>query len=252
MSFTLESIQRTDTIRPPRILIYGPGGIGKTTFAAGAPDPVFLFTEDGAGALKVNAFPIVQSMDDVMAAIATLYQEEHGFQTLVLDSIDHLEPHIWRAVCQERSVENIEDIGYGKGYVMALDHWHTILDGLEALRRERGMSIILIGHADVKRYDNPTTDSYDRYQPKLDRRALELVIEDMDAVLFANLETRVKVEDLGFGNQKRRGIETGRRILHTSEKPAFRAKNRYGLPAELDLSWASFSAALTESTSQAA
>lgn len=249
---SLSSITKTGGPKPPRIMVYGPGGVGKTTLGAGTPKPVFLFTEDGAGALNLDAFPIAQSFADVMEAITTLYSEEHDFETFVVDSVTHMEPLIWGQVCTERGVQSIEDVGYGKGYVMALDLWRQFLDGITALRDHKGMTVLLIGHSEVKRFDDPTTDAYDRYQPRLHQRAADLVVETMDAVLFATQQTIVTSEEVGFNNKRKRGITTGRRLLYTQEAPAWRAKNRYGFPLELDLSWDAIASSVAAQTPEAA
>ena len=94
MAISLASLNRTTALKPPRILIHGVHGVGKTTFAAGAPDPVFILTEDGLGTLEVPHFPLARTFDEVMQALAALYTEEHAFRTLVVDSVDWLEPLI--------------------------------------------------------------------------------------------------------------------------------------------------------------
>ena len=94
MAISLASLNRTTALKPPRILIHGVHGVGKTTFAAGAHDPVFILTEDGLGTLDVSHFPLARTFDEVMQALAALYTEEHAFRTLVVDSVDWLEPLI--------------------------------------------------------------------------------------------------------------------------------------------------------------
>ncbi|AMO55654.1 hypothetical protein GZ77_09015 [Endozoicomonas montiporae] len=248
MAISLNSISRAAGLSAPRVLIYGDAGTGKTTVAAGAPAPIFLPTEDGLGKLVVDAFPMLTSWSSVIEALSALYHEEHQFQTLVLDSVDHLEPLIWQQVCMDHNKSSIEEFGYGKGYVEALTHWRTLMQWLNALRNEKGMAIILIAHAEIKRFESPEVDSFDRYQIKLHKRASELVQESMDCVLFANYKTVVQKEDKGFGQTKSRGVSTGQRLLYTEARPAFVAKNRYSLPTEIPMSWDAFSQALGHSS----
>ena len=192
----------------------------------------------------MDAFPLLTSYPQVIDALTALYHEEHSFKTVVIDSLDHLEPLIWEQVCSEHDKGCIEEFGYGKGYVEALNHWRNLLSWLNALRSKKGMAIILIAHAEIKRFESPEVDSYVRYQIKLHKRASELVQESMDCVLFANYKTVINKEDAGFGKKKARGVATGQRVLYTEARPAFVAKNRYSLPPELPMSWEAFSQAL--------
>ncbi|MTI13811.1 ATP-binding protein [Sansalvadorimonas verongulae] len=248
MALSLNSISRAAGLSAPRLLIYSDAGVGKTTFAAGADAPIFLCTEDGLGTLQVDAFPKLNSFGDVIEALSALYNEQHEFKTVVLDSVDHLEPLIWQQVCAEHNKNSIEDFGYGKGYVEALSQWRLLIQWLNALRNDRGMGIVLIGHAEIRRFESPEVDSFDRYQIKLHKKASDLIQESMDCVLFANYKTVVHKEDKGFGQKKSRGVSTGDRVLYTEARPAFVAKNRYSLPGELPLSWEAFSQALRQST----
>lgn len=234
MAFDLTSIKRGQDIKPPRIFLYAVEGLGKTTFGASAPAPIFLQTEDGLGTLDVARFPMVERIDDVRAAIGTLYTEPHDFQTLVVDSVDWLEQIIAREIEQ---THDAKDLSYGKGAIKQAEVWHELLTGFNALRNERGMSIVLIGHCQIKRFDSPETEPYDRYSPKLQERSNAIVREWCDAVLFANYRTVVKKAEVGFNKEVSRGITTGERLLFTTEKPAYMAKNRYALPDSLPLSW---------------
>ena len=155
MAISLASLNRTTALSSPRILVHGVAGVGKTTFAAGAPDPVFVLTEDGLGMLDVPHFPLARTFDEVMEAIAALYSEPHDFKTVVIDSIDWLEPLVWLRTCQDNGWPSIEEPGYGKGYVAALGPWRDYLDGLNALRNERGMTVIQIAHTEIRRFDSP-------------------------------------------------------------------------------------------------
>lgn len=241
MAFDLSSIKRGPDLKPPRLFLYAVEGIGKTTFAASAQKPIFIQTEDGLGALDAARFPMVERIDDVRNAIGTLYQQEHDFETVVLDSADWLEQIIAKEI---ESTHEAKDLAYGKGALKQAEVWRELLDGLNALRNERGMAVILIGHCQIKRFDSPETEPYDRYMPKLQERSSALVREWADAVLFANYRTVVKTTDVGFKKEVSRGITTGERLLYTTEKPAYMAKNRYALPDSMPLSWADLSNAI--------
>jgi len=247
----LDRIQRGRVVRPPRLLVYGTPGIGKSTFGSQAPNPVFIPTEDGLDEIDCAKFPLATSYEDVIDAIAELRTEPHDFETIVLDSLDWLERLIWDQVCQEYGVKNIEkaDGGYARGYTHALTYWREIIDQLSLLRDQRGMAIILIAHAKVERFEDPESPAYDRYSPRLHKHAAALVSEWCDAVLFATRKIRTQTEDAGF-NRKRTiahaiGKGGGDRILRTVGGPSCVAKNRYGLTEELPLSWAAFVAALS-------
>jgi hypothetical protein len=233
---SLDSITVTDRPDPPRIVIHGVHGVGKTTFAAAAPNPVFIWTEKGKGKLRVPGFPIAKSYEDVIRAMRVL-MGEHSYRTLVIDSLDWLEPLIWQATALEYQKTNIEDFGYGKGYTYADERWKELLNALTILSERRGMTVVCIAHTEIKRYDAPDTEPYDRYCIKLHKRAAALVDEWADVVGFARWEVHTEQTDVGFNKKVTRGIGTGERRLALEERPAFEAKNRYGLPAEIALDW---------------
>ena len=242
MAFDLKSILKNTAMAAPRVMVYGVEGIGKSTFGAGAPNPIYILTEDGLGSLKVDHFPLATSFQDVMDAIASLYKDNHAFETVVIDSLDWLEAIIQRETEQKYDAK---DLAYGKGALIAAERWREILDGLNALRNDKGMIVILIAHTTIKRFDSPEVEPYDRYQPKLQERSNAVVREWADAVLFANYKTIVKKDDVGFNQTNNRGISTGERLLFTSERPAYMAKNRYNMPESIPLSWDAFAEAIS-------
>lgn len=250
MAISLQSISKTQGMKAPRILLYGVPGIGKTTFAAGAPKPIFLFTEDGAGLLEVDSFPLLKSYDDVISSLTALINEEHDYKTVVLDSLDHLEPLIWNEVAKKANKANIEDIGFAKGYIMALSYWRQIIDLLDRLRNEKNIAYILIGHINVKRFDSPETEPYDRYQLKLHDKAGAFIQECVDCVFFCNYQTAIQKSTLGNGQTRVRGVSNGQRYIYTVEKPAYKAKNRFNLPEQLPLDWQAFVTALQANKQQ--
>ena len=123
MAFDLSSISKTKRVRSPKIVVVGQGKIGKTTFAAMSPNAIGILTEDGADAVDANAFPLASSLVEVYAAIDTLINKDHDFQTLFIDSLDWLEPMIQEYVCKQNNWKNIEQPGFGKGYVAAAEEW---------------------------------------------------------------------------------------------------------------------------------
>ena len=123
---------------PRRIMLYGTHGVGKSTWGSMALKSIFIQTEDGLGEIACDIFPLARTFGEVMQALSDLYTEEHTYRTVVVDSLDWLERLIWEDVCKQKTVENIEDIGYAKGYAFALTHWRQFLAGLEALRSDRG------------------------------------------------------------------------------------------------------------------
>ena len=247
MAISLSQLNRTNVPKPPRILIHGVAGVGKTSFAAQSRSPVFVQTEDGLGTLSVTSFALSRTFEEVMGALAALYTEEHDHSTVVIDSVDWLEPLIWNKVCRENGWASIEDAGYGKGYVAALTLWRQYIDGLNALRDERAMTVVQIAHTDIKRFDSPEHDPYDRYVIKLHARAAALLQEHSDVVLFANYRISTVKAEVGFNKKVNRAMGSGERVIHTAERPAFLAKNRYGLAETLPLNWDAFAQSMPDS-----
>jgi Cdc6-like AAA superfamily ATPase len=231
MAVSLANLKKVRSVAPPRTLIYGPPGLGKTTLASEFPAPVFIQIEDGTPAnLELDSFGILSTYDDVMSAVGALYAEDHAFNTVAIDSLDKFEPIVWQAVCEANKWENIESPGYGKGYTAADSFWRDFLGGLNALRNDRGMTIALIAHSDVGRFDDPRTASYSRFDIRLHKRALAIVEDEMDLMIFLNQEATVKEENLGF-NKKRQHAEGGiQRWMYVEGRPSLNAKNRYGMP----------------------
>jgi len=243
----LDTIQSGREAKPPRIMIYGSEGVGKSTFAASAPGTIFIQTEDGLGEIDCSKFPLAHSLADVFSGLAALRDEPHDFQCVAVDSVDWLERLIFDEVCREFGARSIEkaDGGYGRGYVHALTHWRKAVSLLNELRDRRGMMTILVAHAKVERFEDPENAAYDRYTPRLHKAATSLLCEWVDAVLFATKRFRVSKEE-GSGFQGDRAIATaigangGERILRTVGSPACIAKNRFNLPGEIPLSWPAF------------
>ncbi len=247
----MASIRTGKRHAPPRLLLYGTEGIGKSTYAAQAPNPIFIPTEDGLGEIDCASFPLAKQLTDVEESLSALAKEPHEYQTVVIDSLDWLEQLIWDDLCRISNSASIEKVdgGYGKGYIAALGFWRHILDLLDVLHKQRNMAVILIAHAKVERFEDPESTAYDRYSPRLHKHASALLTEWVDAVLFATRKFRTETEDAGFGRERTIAVgigpEGGERILRTVGGPSCVAKNRYNLPFELPLSWEAFANALS-------
>ncbi|RIK82905.1 MAG: oxidoreductase [Planctomycetota bacterium] len=247
----LAQVERGRASKPPRVLLYGVEGIGKSTLGAQAPNPIFIQTEDGLDEIDCVRFPLARCYEDVIAALTELRTESHDRETIVIDSLDWLERLVWDKLCIQHNVSSIEKVdgGYSKGYTHALTFWRELIDHLNALRNQRGMVVLLIAHSKVERFEDPESSAYDRYSPRLHKHAAALVSEWCDAVLFATRKVRTQSEDAGF-NRKRTiahaiGKDGGERILRCVGGPSCVAKNRYGITDELPLSWPAFVNAMT-------
>lgn len=228
--------------RPHFIGIYGPGGVGKSTVGASAPKPVFLGTDDGVATMDVASFPIPKTWQEVKAAIGELMMETHDFETLVIDTVNGLEPLVWSHVCKEARVSSIEDVdgGFGKGYLRAEEEWIEFYKSLKRLRMK--MNVIILGHSKIKSTEDIFLgERYDRYLVKMDQRAADLMLESVDCMFFANFE-QIASKEKGARKAKMRG--EGRRRMFTESRPAFVAKSRFDIPFEMDLSWSDFIAAV--------
>jgi hypothetical protein len=218
---------------PPRICIYGGHGIGKSTLASQFPKPIFISTEDGLDSLDVTSFPKATVLSDVVESIKTLLKEDHEFKTVVVDSVDWLvEPLIVDSV---NSQHDDKEQAFGKGQMFIAEEFREILQGLDALRLKKGMNVVLIAHAAVVKFEDPRTEPYDRYQPKLPNRCNALLMEWADVLAFAAFKVIIKKDDAGFNNKKTRGTTNGDRLLHFIETPAYAAKNRYDCPEDAEM-----------------
>lgn len=229
--------------KPLLVLIYGIDKVGKTSFAASAPKPIFLDLENGSELSDVARLPMPSNFNEAVEMVkyvATLPQ----YQTLVVDSIDWLESICFKEVVAEndKMVSSIAEIPFGKGYPRAVVKWKEFIDALNVVR-DSGKNIILIGHAVVKKFEDPTAPAgYDRYQLKLydgsttsktDSTA-DLFKQYVDCILFATFKIYPNNDD------PRRAYGDGTRVVYTERRPAHDAGNRLGLPYEMSLDWETF------------
>ena len=235
---SLAKIRKKAKRKSPRIVLFGSGGVGKSTFASKMNKPIFQLCEDGLVNIEVDHFDMPETYDEIIQNIKDLLAEDDlgGYKTYVLDSLDQFElNYVWPKVCKDNNYKSMESVAYGKSYAEALNVWREFLKYTNELR-ERGMTIVFIGHNIVKRVEDPAQDQpYDRHEIKIHRKAADLVLEQSDCVFYATRKIgTVKVQGTKGTSTKQ---TVGDRVLITEESPGCMAKNRYDLPRELEMNW---------------
>lgn len=271
--FTMADIASKGVALPNRYGLYAGGGFGKTSLLAYSRDPIFLMTRGETGLLTLISagqlpptphLPELESWGDLTAAIKFLRTGEHDRKTLVLDTVNGAERLLHEYVCDRDFNGDWSDKGFQgfmRGYDIALADWRLFENSLDELRKERGMTIFLLAHAKVKTFKNPNGADYDRYTPEMHDRTWALTKGWLDGVFFGNFEVLVNTgKQRGEESLKKgKASENSTRILYTnSDNPVFDAKNRMGLPDEIEMGdspkegWDNFAAAIMASRKAAA
>jgi hypothetical protein len=241
---TLSSIIKGIQPEPFRLLIHGTEGIGKSTFASCAPDPVFIQTEDGLAQIDVPKFPLAGSFDTVTGYLKELLKEKHDYQTVIIDSVDWLEKLAVHKVLEKHNDKTtLAEFDYGKGYAMLIPYFESVIDLLNRLRRERKMNIILIAHTKMEKVEDPSGASYDQYAPRLDKRINGIVKEWSDIIGFAThsiVKTEANKGDKRTIAKSIKDKDGNDRILFLESTPAIIAKSRYALPDKMPLDGTAF------------
>ncbi len=219
-----------------KMVLYGVESVGKSTFAANAPDAIIIDIEHGSANLDTDRVEDIHTYDDLMEALRYFYKEDHPYKTIVIDSVEAVEQLCYAKVIKDSEVDSIEKVGggYGKGYTAASEKFFHILHGLDALWK-KGFHIIAIGHAEIKTYINPEGNDYDRFKLRLDKRNEPTLKEWSEANLFMNFETIVRKSEDGFNKTKGKGADFGKRFIYTTRTAAYDAKNRYNLPDKISI-----------------
>lgn len=233
----LGSVRTGKRARPRRTMIYGPHGIGKSTFAAQAEAVVFINVEDRIDDINCASLPLAKDYKAIMQQLKALATEPHEFKTVALDTADWAERRIWEHVCQEKGVESIDDIGYGKGYKAAVTLWDDLISALSYLRDKRDMGCIIVAHSEIIKFQNPEGDDYNSYTPKLHKLASEILQEWCDEVFYATNKVYVKTEEGDFGKKSSKPIDANERVIRTTKHAAWDAKNSLNMPEEIPLAY---------------
>lgn len=241
--------------KPLKVVIYGPEGIGKSTFASHFPAPLFIDTEGSTDHMDVARTETPTSLAMLMGLLTELRANNQGYKTLVIDTIDWAERLCIEAVCAKNAKTGIEEFGYGKGYTYVYEEMGRILNLLSDIR-DTGMNIVLTAHAAIRKFEQPDEmGAYDRWELKLINapkcNSCAMVKEWADMVLFASYKTYAVAADKDGKKFKARG---GERVMYTSHDPCWDAKNRFGLAPELPFDFGQiaglFSGGFVKSTSQ--
>lgn len=228
----------TGTIPAPvKVVLYGPEGIGKSTFASQFPDPVFIDTEGGTKRLNVARLPAPTSWQMLLDEVAEVARDNVPCGTLVIDTADWAERLCIETVCARFKVKGIEDFGYGKGYTYAKEEFARLLDALGDVLAA-GKHVVVTAHAQISRFEQPdAVGSYDRWTMKTSKQVAPLLREWCDMLLFANYKTIV--EKSGTDKNAKNKASGGKRVLYTTHNPCWDAKNRFGLPDEVPFEFSS-------------
>ena len=218
--------------RPQRIVIYGPEGIGKSTFASLFPKPLFIDTESGTDHLDVARFEEPETWEELAAEIEDFRSDHQGFETLVIDTADGAALLCEQYVLERDRMKSLSDYGYGAGYEKLRQEWQKMLISLDGLiTGPSPANVVIVAHSQLRKFEVPEeSGSFDKYELKMDKRLAAATKEWADAVLFLNFRTIVSKN--AEGHVKASGKE---RTLYTEHNAVWDAKNRWGLPEEVRL-----------------
>lgn len=229
-----------------KVVLYGPEGIGKSTFAAQFPEPLFIDTEGSTSNMDVMRLDPPSSFSMLLEEIKYVKEHPEVCRTLVIDTADWAEQLCITEFCAKKQIAGIEDIGYGKGYVYVAEDFGRMLNLLEEVK-QRGIHIVVTAHAQMRKFEQPDEmGAYDRWELKLQKKDAPMLKEWADMVLFANYKTIVvNVDNQGAAKGKNKA-QGGKRVMYTEHHPCWDAKNRHGLLPEIPFTFASVAHCIPE------
>jgi hypothetical protein len=248
MSDIVEFTPEVPTETAPRITIFGDAGMGKTSFACSFPNPIVIRAEDGLQSIPLShrpaSLPLLQLPTDkdamgkvkstgfppIIDQLRWLAAKDHDYKTVIIDSITKLEAmYITRVVDKDDKPKSINQArgGYGAGREEVVAEHRKVKEMCDYLARRKGMTVVFIAHADVKRIDPPDDDSFTRYDLRLHEKSMSPYIDDVDLVGFLRMETYVNEDQQD--NKRKKAISDGTRELVCYAQAANVSKNRYNI-----------------------
>ena len=224
-----EGVKRT----PVKCVIYGPESIGKTTLSSKFENPLIVDVENGSNSLNVRRVRCDKSWEELIAVVKEIVKTPGICKTIVIDTLDWAEYLCTKYVCEKYKKGNIDEFGYGKGYTYLTEEFKRLLDALdEAI--DAGLHVVCNAHAKPRKFELPEEmGSFDRYELKLTKNTAPIVKEWCDCLLFCNFKTYVITDE---SNKKK--AQGNKRVIYTSHSAVYDAKNRVGLPDEMDMDFA--------------
>jgi hypothetical protein len=209
---TMNGIIQGGGYRPPRIVIYGPSKIGKTTLGSHAPSPIFIPTEDGVSMVKVDQFPVAKVIDTITEAAnlcATM-------------------------VCKDKYANDWGERGfggYGRGYAETAEIFKTLMVACDYLIK-KGITVVMLSQTGNISFKNPVDGDFIKFAPELHKAIWTKVQAWSDVILRADYKFRVK-------QREKKAVDLNARILSSQGSPSQDAGCRagYNLPKTIDLSW---------------
>lgn len=227
---------------PVKTVLYGPEGIGKSTFASHFPDPVFIDTEGGTKRLNISRLPQPTSWAMLLDEVNEVRKGAIPCGTLVIDTADWAERLAITALCAKAKVDGLEGFGYGKGYTYLKEEYGRLLDALEEVLNT-GHNVLILAHSTISKFEQPdAVGNYDRWTMKTTKQVEPMLREWCDLLLFANYKTIV--EKVGDSKNAKSKASGGRRVMYTTHTPCWDAKNRFDLPDEVPFEYASIASCI--------
>lgn len=238
LDFRGKPILRGKVMNPLKLIIYGDNGVGKTTFCAGARNPILWDLEGNSGHIEgVDKKTDLFCLEDCEEYLSDLLNHNHDYKTLIIDSLDSLETLFAEKITRKHSAS---ELGFGKSKDIWAKYIKEFIEKLNKLQRVKKMNILITANWKVKQVNNPMADGYDRHDLRINEAFrtgfctwVQCILLAMKDVIIDNTNTG------GFGKKKAKDIK--RHVLYTSGSPVYYGKNVFNLPEKLPLEWEEFS-----------